>query len=104
MADGATLWRLSVAPTAPKLDLPQGQHQLIEWGGALRWVVSHEAPARLMALAADARGHASVYRSAHDHPGVPQPLTEASLRIHRAIKRAFDPAGLFNRQRLLPEL
>ncbi|MBQ0961289.1 glycolate oxidase subunit GlcE [Ideonella sp. 4Y11] len=104
VADGATLWRLSVAPTAPKLELPQGEHQLIEWGGALRWVVSREAPARLMALAADARGHASVYRSAHDHPGAAQPLTEASLRIHRAIKRAFDPAGIFNRQRLLPEL
>jgi glycolate oxidase FAD binding subunit len=41
-ASGAALWRLSVAQTAAPIELP-GQ-QLIEWGGAQRWLVT-DAPA-----------------------------------------------------------
>ena len=103
VAEGATLWRLSVAPTAPKLALPQGEAQLIEWGGALRWVVSRADAGTLQALASDARGHASIYRSAADHPASSASMGAASLRVHRALKHAFDPAGVFNRQRLLPD-
>src|SRR5690606_40797487 len=30
------VWRMSMASTAPEIDLPG--HQLVEWGGALRWL------------------------------------------------------------------
>jgi glycolate oxidase FAD binding subunit len=32
------------------------------------------------------------------------PLSEPLLRIHRALKAAFDPQGIFNRGRLHPAL
>jgi FAD/FMN-containing dehydrogenase len=103
VAGGATLWRLSVASAAPKLNL--SGEQLVEWGGALRWVVSSAPVAVLQAAALEARGHATLFRSglaAADRP----PYTTLSaplLRIHRELKRAFDPAGVFNRQRLHPD-
>jgi hypothetical protein len=100
---GASLWRLSVASTAPKLALP-GVQQLIEWGGALRWVVSDAAPEVLHTAAAEARGHASMFRGRdHGHASF-APLNDTLLRVHRQLKQAFDPAGIFNPQRLHPDL
>ena len=32
------------------------------------------------------------------------PLPEVSMRIHRRLKREFDPKGLFNPGRLYPDL
>lgn len=103
MAGGASLWRLSVPATAPKLEL--GGEQLIEWGGALRWVVSSAPVGAMQSAAAQAWGHASLFRSAI--PRAERPpyahLSAPLLRIHRDLKRAFDPSGVFNRQRLHPD-
>ena len=101
VAQGATLWRLSVASNAPRLELP-GTSPLIEWGGALRWVVSTAAAATVHAAALDGRGHAVAYRSPTPEPPAAH-LSPALLRVHRALKHAFDPDNLFNRQRLLPD-
>jgi glycolate oxidase FAD binding subunit len=101
VAAGATLWRLSVAPTAPRLDLP-GVPQLIEWGGALRWLITDAPAERLHALAAEARGHAAMFRGGDRSAGWAAALPAPVLRIHHALKNAFDPAGLFNRGRLDP--
>jgi glycolate oxidase FAD binding subunit len=104
VASGASLWRLSVASTAPRLNL--AGEQLIEWGGAQRWVVTTAEPAVLLAAAVEARGHASLFRSGltpADRPPYAA-LSAPLLRIHQGLKRAFDPAGVFNRQRLHPEL
>jgi glycolate oxidase FAD binding subunit len=32
------------------------------------------------------------------------PLAPAAARLHRGLKSAFDPAGIFNPGRLYPEL
>jgi glycolate oxidase FAD binding subunit len=103
VAGGASLWRLSVASTAPKLAL--SGEQLVEWGGALRWVVSSAPAAVLQAAAQEARGHATLFRSGRPHTERPPyaSLSAPLLRIHRELKRAFDPAGVFNRQRLHPD-
>lgn len=101
VAQGATLWRLSVAQTAPPL--PTEGAQLIEWGGGQRWVVSQALAETMRKLACEAGGHASVFRGNKD-AGVFAPLTPALQRIHRDLKAAFDPDGLFNPGRLLPEL
>jgi FAD/FMN-containing dehydrogenase len=103
LAQGASLWRFSVAPTAPKLALP-GVQQLIEWGGAQRWVVSDAKPEVMHAAAADARGTASVFRGRHHGAEAFAPLSAPLLRIHRQVLQAFDPAGVFNPQRLHPAL
>jgi glycolate oxidase FAD binding subunit len=96
------LWRLSVAQTAPVLDLPWPQ--LVEWHGGQRWVwaPASQAP-RLRATALAAGGHASLFRTAQDGDqsvGVFAPLASPLDRIHRELKKQFDPAGIFNPGRM----
>jgi glycolate oxidase FAD binding subunit len=95
------LWRLSVRSTAAPIDLPG--RQLIEWGGALRWLTSDADGARIRQAAAQAGGHATLFRGG-DRSAVFQPLSLALMKIHRGLKQAFDPAGILNPGRLYPDL
>ena len=103
---GALLWRLSVpAGTAP---LKLGGEQLIEWGGAQRWLCSAAAPAAVRDAARAAGGHATLFRSADPAVratvGAFAPLAPPLDRIHADLKRAFDPDGILNPGRLYAEL
>jgi glycolate oxidase FAD binding subunit len=102
-APGATLWRLSVKSTAPYTDLHGDQ--LIEWGGALRWLHANERTdaARVREWARGHGGHATLYRAADKEQGVFQPLGDALHGLHRRLKAAFDPAGVLNPGRLYPD-
>ena len=95
------LWRLSVPSVTPPLGLP-GELQ-IEWGGALRWLVSNADPRTVREAAAKAGGHATLFRATDKSPGVFAPLQPALAKIHRNLKQAFDPAGIFNRGRMYPD-
>jgi glycolate oxidase FAD binding subunit len=95
---GATLWRLSLPQTAPPLAL-SGQ-QLIEWGGAQRWLCSSLPTATVRDAAAAFGGHATLFRGLDRSAGVFAPLQSPLDRIHRELKRAFDPDGVFNPGRL----
>jgi glycolate oxidase FAD binding subunit len=102
VSDGpGALWRLSVPSVAPPLAL-DGE-QLIEWGGAQRWLRT-EADARTVRAAAEqAGGHATLFRGGDKSVGVFHPLAPAVARIHRNLKNAFDPSGIFNPGRMYPE-
>ena len=102
-ATASQLWRLSVKSTTPFTDL--GTFQMIEWGGALRWLNAASVldTATMREWAHDNGGHATLFRSASRHSGVFQPLQPALLDIHRRLKQTFDPSGIFNRGRLYPE-
>jgi glycolate oxidase FAD binding subunit len=92
------LWRLSVKSTTPPLGLPG--RQLIEWGGALRWLRS-DAPAQAIRdAAASAGGHATLFRGGDRSGGAFHPLAPELMKLHRNLKRAFDPAGVLNPGRL----
>ena len=99
---GECLWRLSLPPAAPALDLPGAQ--FIEWGGAQRWLRTSAAADAVRAAAAGAGGHATLFRAADKSAGVFAPLAPPLLRIHRNLKAAFDPAGVFNPGRLVADL
>ncbi len=92
------LWRLSVPTVAPALKLPG--EQLIEWGGAQRWLKTGANVATIRAAVAAAGGHATLYKGGDKSVGVFQPLAPAVARIHRNLKNAFDPAGIFNPRRM----
>ncbi|HZO00519.1 MAG TPA: glycolate oxidase subunit GlcE [Burkholderiales bacterium] len=96
------LWRLALPSTAGPLEL-QGA-QLIEWGGALRWVRSSESPAAMRAAARRLKGHATLFRAADKDVGCFSPLEPVLERLHRSLKAVFDPAGIFGRGRMYPEL
>ncbi|TWO71005.1 glycolate oxidase subunit GlcE [Caenimonas sedimenti] len=97
------LWRLSVPQTAPVLDLPEPP--LVEWHGAQRWVrVAPGGGDALRAVAREAGGHATLFRTAGP-VSFPRftPLAPALATIQRELKRQFDPAGTFNPGRLFPD-
>jgi glycolate oxidase FAD binding subunit len=101
------LWRLSVPQTAPVLELPEAP--LIEWHGGQRWLrVAPGEGERLRDIAARAGGHATLFApgAARPQPAVNRfaPLAPPLDRIHRDLKREFDPAGILNRGRMYPEL
>jgi glycolate oxidase FAD binding subunit len=98
LARGETLWRLSVPAVSGMLQLP-GQ-QFIEWNGAQRWWRTAAPAAQVRAAAARVGGHATLMRGADKSQGVFAPVSEVLMRVHRGLKQSFDPAGLFNPDRL----
>jgi len=103
-AGSAPLWRLAVASTTPPLCCTGPI--LIEWGGALRWLRGDLDAEALREAAAAAGGHATLFRgdaALKAEAGVFAPLSPALARIHRRLKQAFDPAGVFNRGRMYPD-
>jgi glycolate oxidase FAD binding subunit len=99
-ATASQLWRLSVKSTVPFTDL--GGFQMIEWGGALRWLNAASVidTATVREWAADSGGHGTLFRSAGRAFGVFHPLQPALLTIHQRLKSTFDPAGILNRGRM----
>jgi glycolate oxidase FAD binding subunit len=100
-ASNQNLWRLTLKSSAAPLDL--GDALWIEWGGALRWLVSDAHPDTLRAAARDNGGHATLFRGEAPADGVFTPLSPALLAIHRNLKQRFDPHGNLNRGRLYPD-
>ncbi len=115
-ARGDALWRISVPGTSAPLDLGD---TLIDWLGGQRWVWvapgDGSLPQRVMDAAAQAGGSAVEFRAAaamapnqagatplRQHAA--RPLPPATRQIHQRLKNEFDPAGIFNRGRLLPGL
>ena len=99
---GAGLWRLSVPATAPALKL--SGEQLLEWGGAQRWICTSAPAQTLREAAASVGGHAVLFRSREKSVGTWAPLKPPLDRIHRELKAAFDPQRIFNPGRLVPGL
>jgi glycolate oxidase FAD binding subunit len=100
-AGDAPLWRLSVPVQAPEMGL-RGD-QLVEWGGALRWLRGSIDAASVRAAASAAGGHATLFRAAQKPQGAFTPLTPLLARLHRDLKKTFDPAGILNPGRLYAE-
>ena len=102
LAGGAALWRLSLPPTAPML--PLAGKLLIEWGGAQRWLSSTLPATAVRDAVAKAGGHATLFMARDKSAGAFAPLQSPLDRIHRELKKSFDPAGIFNPGRLYPGL
>lgn len=95
------LWRLSVPNNTPLLNLPGTQ--LLDWGGAQRWLKSDADAALIRKVVGEVGGHAISYsRGLMDSPF--QPLPPALLHYHQTLKRQLDPRGIFNPGRLYAEL
>jgi glycolate oxidase FAD binding subunit len=100
-AGAGALWRMSVPSTTSAIIL-KGE-QLIEWGGAQRWLraASDEATAdSIRRTVAASGGHATLFRGGDKRVGVFQPLAPAVAKIHERLKAAFDPSHIFNPGRM----
>jgi len=103
-AGDAPLWRLSLPATAAPVALTGVQ--LIEWGGAQRWFKTSAPAGEVRAAAAQAGGHATLFRAgsaSKEGVSVFTPLDPVQARIQRNLKQAFDPRGIFNPGRLYRE-
>jgi glycolate oxidase FAD binding subunit len=98
----APLWRLSLPSTAAVFAL-EGP-QLLEWGGALRWLRSRADALEVRRFAAAAGGSATLFRASDRSSGVFDDLSPMLAALHRRIKAQFDPNGIFNPGRMYPEL
>ncbi|MET0498986.1 MAG: glycolate oxidase subunit GlcE [Steroidobacteraceae bacterium] len=98
----APLWRLSLPSTAEPvgIDAPQ----LIEWGGALRWVRTNLRAQEIRRLAHSLGGHATLFRGGDRTQGVFSPLSPALAGIHQRLKAQFDPRRIFNPGRMFETL
>ena len=95
------LWRCTVPPLAPPLSIAGAP--LIEWNGSQRWYRCAPGVTAFDAAAA-VGGHAALFRHASTADEVFAPLPAPLMRLHRALKREFDPAGILNPGRMYADL
>ena len=94
------LWRLSLPHNTPRLSLPGVQ--LIDWGGAQRWLKSEAQASFIRKIVGEVGGHVTSYsHGLIDSPF--QPLPAALMRYHQNLKQQLDPRGIFNPGRLYAE-
>ncbi len=105
-SDAQDLWRLSLPQTTPAMPaMGAFGSPLIEWHGGLRWVRADAAQAQQLRKAAQsAGGYATLFIAGYARKqgvtAVFDALKPPLDRIHRELKREFDPAGIFNPQRM----
>jgi glycolate oxidase FAD binding subunit len=95
---GVAIWRLSVPSTAPALSAPG--EQLVEWGGALRWLVTPLGADGVRELVRRSGGQATLYAALEKPCAALEPFSGAVAQVHKRLKAQFDPAGVFNPGRL----
>jgi glycolate oxidase FAD binding subunit len=101
------LWRIPLPPSqggavAARLDA-RGADWLIDWAGGLIWACDEDAAA-VRAIAEAAGGHATLIRGpAAMRAQIPflHPPAPAVARLSARLRRAFDPAGVFETGRFL---
>ncbi len=100
-----TVWRVSVPPLA---DSVSDTVQLLEWGGAQRWLRQVSDVTNIRHAAAQRGGHATLFRAgagtSQPADGVFQPVSEGVAGITRRLKSNLDPLGTFYSDRLLRNL
>ncbi|MDH5545099.1 MAG: glycolate oxidase subunit GlcE [Gammaproteobacteria bacterium] len=95
------LWRISLPSTSPQFSV-DGE-TLIEWGGALRWLITDAPAETIFTAAATTGGHAMCYAGHNRDAQIFQPLDTGLMALHRQLKNSFDPHGIFNPGRMYQE-
>lgn len=93
------LWRIVVpASRAPAMVAALPGQWLFDWGGGLVWLASDADAGDIRAAALAAGGHATLFRAdAGVRAGIPafHPQPAALAALEARVRRAFDPAGVF---------
>jgi glycolate oxidase FAD binding subunit len=108
LATSDPLWRIQVPPSCASAVIetlePLGAQWFCDWAGALIWTSLHGNAVRIRETAESVGGHAMLVRAARDlRNTVPalHPRTPAVTALEARIRRAFDPAGVFETTRFL---
>jgi glycolate oxidase FAD binding subunit len=93
--DDEPLWRIVVPTATPRLELECEHRSLIDWGGGLRWLHARDFTDADSAHVRNVGGFAEVFRGGRPSP--PAATMSPLLRkLHRRVKKAFDPGNIFN--------
>jgi len=99
--DTLPLWRISLPHHTPLFELPGAQ--LIDWGGAQRWLKSDAPEETIRSIVRAHGGSATCYT-----PGITdtpfEPLPALLMRYHQQLKSKLDPHNLFNPGRMYSNL
>jgi len=107
LADAATLWKINVPPSGGPLLIdtlgPFGARWLFDWAGGLVWLGWDGDPALVRQAAVAGGGHAMLVRAPAVRNAVPMqhPRSAGVTALEARVRRAFDPAGLFETGRFL---
>jgi glycolate oxidase FAD binding subunit len=111
LAGAPTLWRINVPPSqAPDIIdrfEARGARWLLDWAGGLIWLAYEGDAAELRSAVEAAGGHAMLIRAPSDvRAAVPMqhPRKHGVAAIEERVRRAFDPAGIFESGRFLDEI
>jgi glycolate oxidase FAD binding subunit len=110
LADGRDLWRINTAPSAAcavvaALEMLDARW-LMDWAGGLVWLTLDGNAGAVRAAAESAGGHATLVRAPEalrrEVPALhPQP--SGVMALEARVRRAFDPAGVFETGRFLDQ-
>ncbi|WP_292905390.1 FAD-binding protein [Niveispirillum sp.] len=102
LGDDLPLWRVNVPPSRGPAVIAslgaQGAQWMFDWAGGLIWLGFDGDPALVRAAAAQGGGHATLIRGpASLRAQVPafHPVASGPTALEARIRRAFDPAGIF---------
>ncbi|MES2340458.1 MAG: glycolate oxidase subunit GlcE [Pseudomonadota bacterium] len=87
------LWRVSLPPTGPADGFDGAAW---DWAGGQRWLTADTVDPDVWARAARLGGHATLFRGQAPNGEVFQPLAPGVFQLHRRLKAALDPEGIFN--------
>jgi glycolate oxidase FAD binding subunit len=106
--DGRPLWRVHVPPSASCSVVstlePLGARWLWDWAGGLIWLSIDSHADTVRQAAAKAGGHATLVRAPEGlRAQIPMqhPRSPGVMALEARVRRAFDPAGVFETGRFL---
>lgn len=110
LADAQILWRINVPPSrgcavVAALE-PHGPRWLFDWAGGLIWLDIGCEPQFIRAAAEAGGGHATLVKAPADvRARVPalHPPARGVAALEARVRRAFDPAGVFETGRFIEE-
>lgn len=92
-----TLAWVNVPPDTPSLDIPGDQ--LVDWGGARRFIKTEISIQEIRAIVSKLGG-STISLQSEDRSLCFEPLVPALMTIHTRFKQAFDPQQILNPDRL----
>ena len=108
LTDAATLWKINLPPTGgPRLIdrlAPLGARWLFDWAGGLVWLAFEDDPDLVREAAEAAGGHAMLVRApdaVRNAVPMQHPRAPGVAALEARVRRAFDPAGVFETGRFL---
>ena len=102
LKDAAVLYRISAPAASP--DFCEGKSQLIDWGGAQRWLADVSDVDELKKQLQSNDATLTIFHGGDRQADVFDPLDSISMKLHQNIKQAFDPKGIFNPGRMYKNL